>query len=52
MAVGQQADEQSVHEVFLTDHDAAEFGLERGDPTAVFLHGLGQFLGRRHPSVE
>ncbi len=48
VAVGEQADEETVHEVFLADDDAAQFVLQRGDPVAVLLHGVGEFLGGGH----
>ena len=46
VAVGQQADEQPFHQVFLADDHAADFVLQRLDPLAVLFYVVGEFLGR------
>ena len=46
--IREQADEQAVHEIFLPDDDAPDLLLDRGDPLAVFLDAVGDFLGAGH----
>ena len=38
VAVGEQADQQPVHQLFLADDDAADFGAQSFDPAGRGLH--------------
>ena len=40
VAVGDEADEQAVHEMFLANEDAADFLAQRRDPRGILAHGF------------
>jgi hypothetical protein len=48
VAIREQADEQSIDQIFLPDDDAGDFILQSADPLARLLYLLGEFLSAGH----
>ena len=48
MPIGQHADDQSYHEVFLADDDLADLRFQGGHECALFAHLLVNQFDSRH----